>query len=116
MRQFILLTALLLAGCSQERQPHTEDLRTYDVAESAPDRMVPPPPMAPTTSRNASASADQAPNISVTAAPGVAFNYRYAFRLPNARIGKALGDSFRALHRIQWSAPWRASSRDVGHA
>ena len=33
-----------------------------------------------------------------------------------ARIGKALGDSFRALHRIQWSAPWRANNRDVGHA
>jgi hypothetical protein len=27
-----------------------------------------------------------APGLSVTAAPGVAFNYRYAFRLPSARI------------------------------
>ncbi|MEQ1548013.1 MAG: hypothetical protein ABL918_05110 [Chakrabartia sp.] len=26
------------------------------------------------------------PNIGVSAAPGVAFNYRYAFRLPNAKI------------------------------
>jgi hypothetical protein len=33
-------------------------------------------------------SADQAggPNIAVTSAPGVAFDYRYAFRLDNARI------------------------------
>lgn len=40
--------------------------------------------------RAANAS-DQAggPNISVTAAPGVAFNYRYAYRLPNARIQTA---------------------------
>jgi hypothetical protein len=29
------------------------------------------------------------PNISVSAAPGIAFNYRYAFRLPNARIQAA---------------------------
>ena len=33
-----------------------------------------------------------------------------------ARIGKALGDSFEALHRVQWSAPWQKQSRDVGHA
>ncbi len=30
-----------------------------------------------------------APGINVTAAPGVAFNYRYAFRLPAGRIAKA---------------------------
>jgi hypothetical protein len=36
------------------------------------------------------ASADGAgPNVSVTAAPGVAFNYRYAYRLANARIQAA---------------------------
>jgi hypothetical protein len=29
------------------------------------------------------------PSINVTAAPGVAFNYRYAYRLPNARISAA---------------------------
>ena len=29
------------------------------------------------------------PNVSVTAAPGVAFDYRYAFRLANARIAAA---------------------------
>ena len=33
-----------------------------------------------------------------------------------ARIGRALADSFNALHRIQWRAPWAPSSRDVGHA
>ncbi len=32
-----------------------------------------------------------------------------------ARIGSALSTSFRALHRIQWDAPW-AHSKDVGHA
>ena len=32
-----------------------------------------------------------------------------------ARIGGALSATFKALHRIQWSAPW-AQARDVGHA
>jgi hypothetical protein len=41
-----------------------------------------------------SASTEQAadgagPNINVSAAPGVAFNYRYAYRLPDARIQAA---------------------------
>jgi hypothetical protein len=33
-----------------------------------------------------------------------------------ARIGRALGDSFQALHRIQWDAPWTHEKRDIGHA
>ena len=32
-----------------------------------------------------------------------------------ARIGKALSNTFTALHRIQWSAPW-ANANDVRHA
>jgi len=91
MRHFIMLTAVLLAGCSQqprERQP--ADLKTYDVEESAPAQLEPPPSLPAPTSRGANAAADQAgPNISVSAAPGVAFNYRYAYRLPNARIAPA---------------------------
>jgi len=96
MRRSILLTVLLLTACSQqppERQ--SEDLKTYDTAEApAPMQVAPPPPMSPppaTVSRDASAMAEQAggPDIAVSAAPGVAFNYRYAFRLPNARIQTA---------------------------
>jgi hypothetical protein len=34
------------------------------------------------------ASRDAGPNIGVTAAPGVAFNYRYEFRLPPTRIAE----------------------------
>ena len=52
-----------LAACSQAEQGRSsEDLSTYDSAERA------------------------APGVDVTAAPGVAFNYRYAFRLPSNRI------------------------------
>ena len=30
-----------------------------------------------------------------------------------AAIGRELGKSFKALHRIEWSAPWAAKSKDV---
>ena len=33
-----------------------------------------------------------------------------------ARIGKALNATLDTLHRIQWSAPWSARAKDVGHA
>ena len=106
MRKIMVMTALLLAGCQQqEPKQSAEDLKTFNAEEapqpsyptSAPAAPPPPPPAPPPTvappplvrtSNGEAISADMAggPNISVTAAPGVAFNYRYAFRLPNARI------------------------------
>jgi len=88
MRRFVPLAAMLLAttacgGGSEERRS-SEDIRTMDLQEEASTsvdsaavsstpfaRNAPPPP----------------PGISPTAAAGVAFNYRYAFRLPGARVG-----------------------------
>ena len=96
MRKTLLLIPLILAGCSeQEPRRSGEDLRTMDVQEDrslqAADAVAAPPPVAPPPAARIANSAEQAggPNISVTAAPGVAFNYRYAFRLPNARISAA---------------------------
>lgn len=105
MRKIIVLGAMLVAGCEQQQPTrNNEDLQTFDTAEAPPQQSgyptsavpaaPPPPPVAPPpTVRAESGSATQAsadvaggPNIGVTAAPGVAFNYRYAFRLPNARI------------------------------
>jgi hypothetical protein len=94
MRRLILLTVFALASCSQgPQESQSEDLRTFD---TEPMRESGPPPMAPaspppTASSDASSRAGDAggPNISVSAAPGVAFNYRYAYRLPNARIAQA---------------------------
>jgi hypothetical protein len=60
-----------LAGCSQKEEAG-EDLKTYDAEESVA-RSEPP----------------SAPGIVPTAAPGVAFNYRYGFRLPDANISAA---------------------------
>ena len=91
MRRSILLTIFMLAACSrQQPDRQSEDLKTFDARERTPAMQVaPPPPIAsPPVMTEARDSAEQAagPNISVSAAPGVAFNYRYAYRLPNARI------------------------------
>lgn len=78
-----IVSALLVAGCGQqsERKESSRDLTTFDVTEetSTDSSMAPPPPPPPV-------SASRAPGIGVTAAPGVAFNYAYAFRLPSPRI------------------------------
>ena len=100
MRRYLLLGSclFLLTGCGQQQEEKraAEDLRTFDVSEEPRPGVVPPPPppQAPpplvSTSASPEASADGAgPNVSVTAAPGVAFNYRYAYRLANARIQAA---------------------------
>ena len=95
MRRAIFVSILLLSACSAEREQEASD-RTYDVQEEPAPSMVAPPPMAPETSPPLDRTADMAaaeqaggPNINVSAAPGVAFNYRYAYRLPNSRISAA---------------------------
>ncbi len=96
MRRSILLTTLLLAACSQPQSGRqSESTKSFDVEEdSAAMQVAPPPPMSPpptSASRGDMLRSEQAggPNINVSAAPGVAFNYRYAYRLPNARIAPA---------------------------
>ena len=92
MRHWLLsgagLAILAVSGCApeQEKRP-SEDVRTYDVSEAPPPPAMEPPP---SISAEQAQSADGAgPNVNVTAAPGVAFNYRHAYRLANARIQAA---------------------------
>jgi hypothetical protein len=67
----VLVSILSLAACSKaHNEASDEHLMTTDVATTTNDAIA-------------------APGIAVTAAPGVAFNYRYAFRLPPARIAAA---------------------------
>ena len=77
MRRSLPLALLLLTtacgGQPQQQRTSSESLRTFDVAEDTAHSVSEPPPPA-------------APSISPTAAPGVAFNYRYAFRLPAVRV------------------------------
>ncbi|MFL6746598.1 MAG: hypothetical protein ACJ8FF_09390 [Sphingomicrobium sp.] len=100
MKKSVLLTAALLAACSDQEPRRAESYqKTFDVQEEpravASDMAVPPPPASPPPTIRAMNAADRAleasggPNVAVTAAPGVAFDYRYAFRLPNGRIAAA---------------------------
>jgi hypothetical protein len=61
------------SGCSREEPEPSRDVQTMDVAEDA----------------SVGSPASRAPGITPTAAPGVAFNYRYGFRLPDDRISAA---------------------------
>lgn len=69
-RNFILISGcLMLAACSQnEDRGPMKKAETMDVSAEAPAEMA------------------ASPNVSPSAAPGVAFNYRYAFRVPDAQI------------------------------
>lgn len=87
MRAYLLAGAALLASCSQPQESRrSEDLKTFEAAEETQARIPPPPPTSPGMAPVADAGG---PNINVSSAPGVAFNYRYAYRLPNARISAA---------------------------
>jgi len=91
--RYVLLTTtcltVLLAGCgkSQNDQPYQPDRystasNATAVADAAPvDRAAPSMTIVPPS--------DVAPGVNVTAAPGVAFNYTYAFRLPAQNVKDA---------------------------
>ena len=82
-RPFPFLLVLLAAGCgSQESADRQSEAPTqaFDVAEEAAA------PSAPASDSRATVAGG--PNVGPTAAPGVAFNYRYAFRLPAERIAQ----------------------------
>ena len=87
MRRALPLIALLLAtacGGGGERRESSESLSTFDVAEEA-----------------APVHMDAAgPAVVPTAAPGVAFNYRYAFRLPGERIASVQEQHAQACERL----------------
>lgn len=74
--------ALALVGCSEKPAEAVREAPAYDMApvadasEAVSTQAIPAP------------SAMRSPNVSVTAAPGVAFNYAYAFRLDDNRIAK----------------------------
>lgn len=91
--RYVLLTTtcltMLLAGCgkSQNDQPYQPDRYSTAPNEKALRDSVPsggPPP-----SQAIIPSNDVAPGVDVTAAPGVAFSYTYAFRLPAQNVKDA---------------------------
>ena len=100
-RSLSLLTLLLATACGgqPEQKQVSEDLRTFDVTEEYASR--PPPTVAPAAPppppivRTASS-----PDIGPSAAPGVAFNYRYAFRLPAERIAPVQEQHAQACEKL----------------
>lgn len=84
LRSLPLVALVCLAGCGgggggggeRQSEPVSQELRTFDATE---DASAPPPPLV-------ASGAPHAPVIGPTAAPGVAFNYRYAFRMPGQRV------------------------------
>ena len=87
MKRTFLLTAALLAACSQ-RDPDRETDKPVAMD------MIPEPPAAKRADEAA------APGVDVTAAPGVAFDYRYAFRLPGNRISAVQEAHAQACERL----------------
>jgi hypothetical protein len=102
--RYVLLTTtcltVLLAGCGKSQNDQAYDPNRYsatsntaDVANTAPTNRAQPAeamnvPRAP-TSLDVAPPSDVAPGVNVTAAPGVAFNYSYAFRLPAQNVKDA---------------------------
>lgn len=99
MRKAICLSLLLAtAACSQGGEADQasgpairEETTTMDVEESA----------TPSAADSDSASrAPRPPGVAPTAAPGVAFNYRYAFRLPAENIGRVQEEHAQACEKL----------------
>lgn len=90
--------ALALIGCSENKPEALREAPAYDMApvnvsEPASTRAIPPPDAAPPLEM-------RSPNISITSAPGVAFNYSYAFRLDDNRIAKVQEDHAAACEAL----------------
>ena len=90
--------ALALIGCSEKNSESLREAPAYDMApidasETVPAQSIPAPVAAPP-------GAMRSPNIGVSAAPGVAFNYSYAFRLDDNRIAKVQEDHAAACEAL----------------
>src|SRR3546814_5359341 len=72
--------ALALIGCSEKSSETLREAPAYDMAPVETAEVAPQTP-----------SAARSPNIGVTSAPGVAFNYAYAFRIDDSRIAAEIG-------------------------
>ena len=99
MRVYLTAAALLamLSACSGgERRESSQELKTYDVSEAPP----PPPPAQDRAGASGVAAPAGGPDVAPTAAPGIAFNYRYNFRLPAQRVSDVQEQHARTCEQI----------------
>jgi hypothetical protein len=98
MRKALCLGLLLTtAACSQGGNDRAgsdgggaDNMATFDVEEAA----------APASTDSSDRGTPRPPGVTPTAAPGVAFNYRYAFRLPAANIGRVQEEHAQACEKL----------------
>jgi hypothetical protein len=99
MRKAICLSLLLAsAACSQgggADETSEPAMREEPVAQDSSEAA-----MAPSASDSSSRAAPRPPGVAPTAAPGVAFNYRYAFRLPADNIGRVQEEHAQACEKL----------------
>lgn len=94
-RPISILLVLLVGGCSAQEGGESRDSRSspaYEAQEEAPA----PADIAP----GSQSSTAGGPDIAPTAAPGVAFRYGYAFRLPAERIAEVQEQHARACEEL----------------
>jgi hypothetical protein len=99
MRKALCLGLLLAtAACGQGRDDSAMlggggggNLATFDVQEDA---------AAPAATDSSARTSPRPPGVAPTAAPGVAFNYRYAFRLPAQNIGRVQEEHAQACEKL----------------
>ncbi|MBB6424458.1 DUF4349 domain-containing protein [Sphingopyxis sp. JAI128] len=92
--------ALAVIGCSEKSSEPVSHAPSYDMAPMEPSETVSPSARAVPVQADALPSAMRSPNIGVTAAPGVAFNYSYTFRLDDDRIAKVQEDHAAACEAL----------------
>lgn len=98
MRKALCLGLLLgAAACGQGRDESAmsgggdSNMATFDVQEDA---------AAPAATDSSGRTSPRPPGVTPTAAPGVAFNYRYAFRLPAANIARVQEEHAQACEKL----------------
>ncbi|WP_265529269.1 hypothetical protein [Sphingomicrobium marinum] len=93
-----LAASIAIAGCSREApQRQTEELQTMD-ASTSPEMQY--EPAEGIRSDMPTTRIPGAPGVNVTAAPGVAFDYRYAFRLAPENIGRLVEEHAAACEAL----------------
>src|SRR5687768_934297 len=99
MRRSISVLGLLLATAAcqgAEDRSELVDSPANMSGEAADSSLAPPPELPAASGRN---GGESGPDIRPTAAPGVAFDYRYAFRLDAERIAEAQQEHQRLCER-----------------